>query len=167
MGPRRKFDAGSAPKPSQRGQPVPSEGQDRDSSSFVTGHGGQPSGRELASIGSIMGTSGGQLDVGAAVDRYEIVRLIGSGAMGEVYLAVHGFTKKAVALKVLRAGQAQGAEQMSFFANQWIQTMYTGVARSLSRGWAVMATVFQQNRSGSIRRGRGRRARCMQKESGR
>lgn len=78
----------------------------------MTGHGGQPTGPKLASIGSIMGTSGGQLDVGAAVDRYEIVRLIGSGAMGEVYLAVHGFTKKAVALKVLRAGQAQGAEQM-------------------------------------------------------
>ncbi len=59
-----------------------------------------------------MGTSGGQLDVGAAVDRYEVVRLIGSGAMGEVYLAMHGFTKKVVALKVLRAGQSQGAEQM-------------------------------------------------------
>ena len=65
----------------------------------------------LATIGS-MGSSGGKLDVGAVVDRYEVVRLIGAGAMGEVYLAMHGFTKKAVALKVLRAGGARGAEQM-------------------------------------------------------
>ena len=48
----------------------------------------------------------GQLSPGTKVDRYEIVRLIGSGGMGEVYMALHEFTKKTVALKVLKITHA-------------------------------------------------------------
>ncbi len=48
----------------------------------------------------------GQLAPGTKCDRYDIVRLIGSGGMGEVYQAMHEFTKKQVALKVLRVSLA-------------------------------------------------------------
>jgi serine/threonine protein kinase len=57
----------------------------------------------------------GQLAPGSKCDRYEIVRLIGAGGMGEVYQALHGFTKKPVALKVLKikhAGKADLVEKM-------------------------------------------------------
>ena len=49
-------------------------------------------------------TSSTQLGPGDKCDRYEIVRLIGVGGMGEVYEALHEFTKKPVALKVLKLG---------------------------------------------------------------
>jgi serine/threonine-protein kinase len=48
----------------------------------------------------------GQLSPGTKVDRYEVVRLIGAGGMGEVYMALHEFTKKTVALKVLKITHA-------------------------------------------------------------
>jgi serine/threonine-protein kinase len=48
----------------------------------------------------------GQLSAGGKCDRYEIVRLLGSGGMGEVYEAVHEFTRKPVALKVLKIHHA-------------------------------------------------------------
>jgi eukaryotic-like serine/threonine-protein kinase len=60
-------------------------------------------------------TQMGQLPSGSKCDRYEIVRLIGAGGMGEVYMALHEFTKKPVALKVLKvthAAKEQHVEKM-------------------------------------------------------
>lgn len=48
----------------------------------------------------------GQLAPGTKCDRYDIIRLIGAGGMGEVYQAMHEFTKKQVALKVLKVAAA-------------------------------------------------------------
>ncbi len=48
----------------------------------------------------------GQLKPGSKCSHYEIVRLIGAGGMGEVYMALHEFTKKPVALKVLKVDRA-------------------------------------------------------------
>jgi eukaryotic-like serine/threonine-protein kinase len=48
----------------------------------------------------------GQLAPGSRVGRYEVVRLIGAGGMGEVYQATHEFTKKSFALKVLKIAHA-------------------------------------------------------------
>jgi len=54
----------------------------------------------------------GQLSPGSKCDRYEIVRLIGAGGMGEVYMALHEFTKKAVALKVLKVSHVAMQEHV-------------------------------------------------------
>src|SRR5262245_47778844 len=49
----------------------------------------------------------GGLQRGDKCGRYEIVRLIGAGGMGEVYEAVHEFTGRAVALKCLQLRHAE------------------------------------------------------------
>ena len=48
----------------------------------------------------------GQLKPGEQLDKYTIVELLAAGGMGEVYLASHRFTKRQVALKVLRLSRA-------------------------------------------------------------
>jgi serine/threonine-protein kinase len=48
----------------------------------------------------------GHFKPGDKCDRYEIVRLIAAGGMGEVYEAVHCFTRRPVALKVLQLRHA-------------------------------------------------------------
>jgi serine/threonine protein kinase len=54
----------------------------------------------------------GLLSPGSKCDRYDIVRLIGAGGMGEVYQAMHEFTKKPVALKVLKVSKEHHVEKM-------------------------------------------------------
>jgi len=47
--------------------------------------------------------------------RYEIVRLIGEGGMGEVYEATHALIGKRVALKLLNAEYARNQEAVERF----------------------------------------------------
>lgn len=51
-------------------------------------------------------------------DRYRILRAIGSGGMGVVYAAEHVWTKRSVALKVLRAERAQNAQLAARFLRE-------------------------------------------------
>lgn len=51
-------------------------------------------------------------------DRYEIVRRLDAGAMGEVFEAVHRTLQRPVALKVLRADAGVGRETMERFCRE-------------------------------------------------
>ena len=55
---------------------------------------------------------------GQVIDRYRIVRLIASGGMSRVYEAVHAFTNKAIALKVMRARYSDRQDVISRFRHE-------------------------------------------------
>ncbi len=55
---------------------------------------------------------------GQVVDRYRIVQLIASGGMSRVYEAVHVFTHKPVALKVMRARFSERNDVISRFRHE-------------------------------------------------
>lgn len=58
------------------------------------------------------------IGIGSIVGNYRVVRLLGSGAMGSVYLAEHPQIGKKVALKVIHAELAENAEMISRFFNE-------------------------------------------------
>ncbi|MDP3238233.1 MAG: serine/threonine-protein kinase [Myxococcales bacterium] len=59
-----------------------------------------------------------QLAPGATVGSYEIVELIGSGGMGEVYRARHKTIGRLAAVKVLRADRAHDAKALDLFLKE-------------------------------------------------
>src|SRR5262245_39634121 len=56
--------------------------------------------------------------VGAIVDRYQLVRLLGTGAMGAVYEAVHLEIGKRVALKLIHPAYAAQVEVIARFRRE-------------------------------------------------
>src|SRR4051812_49380141 len=56
--------------------------------------------------------------VGSAVGNYNVVRKLGEGAMGVVYLAEHPGIGKKVALKAIHGEHAQNAEMVARFFNE-------------------------------------------------
>jgi serine/threonine-protein kinase len=59
-----------------------------------------------------------QIDVGARVGPYEILRKIGTGGMGAVYEALHPTIERRVAIKVLHSDSARSPEMASRFLNE-------------------------------------------------
>src|SRR5678816_4473313 len=51
-------------------------------------------------------------------DRYRIIRKIGEGGMGEVYLAEHIYIEKRVAIKLLRPDVLSNAEAVTRFRQE-------------------------------------------------
>lgn len=60
------------------------------------------------------------LSKGDIVDRYRVIRLIASGGMARVYEAVHVFTKKSVALKVMHQRLADRKDLVERFRHEAI-----------------------------------------------
>jgi len=58
------------------------------------------------------------IGLGSTVGNYRVVRKLGSGAMGAVYLAEHPVIGKKVALKVIHEDLAENAEMVSRFFNE-------------------------------------------------
>ena len=58
------------------------------------------------------------IGVGSTVGNYQVVKKLGSGAMGSVYLAEHPMIGKRVALKVIHADLADNEEMVSRFFNE-------------------------------------------------
>ena len=56
--------------------------------------------------------------IGQAIGNYEVVRLLGQGGMGAVYLAEHPLLGTRVAVKVLSAGVSGNADLMTRFRNE-------------------------------------------------
>src|SRR5438067_1447577 len=56
--------------------------------------------------------------IGAIVDKYRLVRVIGSGAMGSVYEAVHSEIGKRVALKLIHPAYASQPEVIARFRRE-------------------------------------------------
>ncbi len=84
-----------------------------------------------------------QLSPGTKCDRYDIVRMIGAGGMGEVYQAMHEFTKRQVALKVLKlahAANAQHVEKMRHEAMLLCQIRHPNLVDVYDAGIAAVVT---------------------------
>src|SRR3954470_12912136 len=58
------------------------------------------------------------ISVGSTVGNYRVIKRLGSGAMGSVYLAEHPQIGKRVALKVIHEDLAENAEMVSRFFNE-------------------------------------------------
>jgi serine/threonine protein kinase len=85
----------------------------------------------------------GQLAPGSKCDRYDIIRLIGAGGMGEVYQAMHEFTKKQVALKVLKithAAKEHHVEKMRAEAMVLCQIKHPHLVEVYDAGFADVQT---------------------------
>src|SRR5687768_2954616 len=76
--------------------------------------------------------------------RYQIVRLLGEGGMGAVYLAEHTLMKKRFALKMLHGEMAQNDEVLGRFRRE------AEAAAHLEHPHVVAATDFGQTEDGSF-----------------
>src|SRR6478609_7095317 len=56
--------------------------------------------------------------IGSTVGNYRVVKKLGSGAMGSVFLAEHPMIGKRVALKVIHSDLAENEEMVSRFFNE-------------------------------------------------
>jgi serine/threonine-protein kinase len=92
----------------------------------------------MASTG--LSSPGGLLSPGGKCDRYDIVRLIGAGGMGEVYQAMHEFTKKPVALKVLRVSKEHHVEKMRAEAMVLCRIKHQNLVEVYDAGIADLST---------------------------
>jgi serine/threonine-protein kinase len=73
------------------------------------------------SVALVRGNAGGKSQLGRRVGSYRLLRKLGEGGMGEVYLAVHEQLDRQVALKVLRAEHASDPHHVERFVREaWI-----------------------------------------------
>jgi eukaryotic-like serine/threonine-protein kinase len=96
-------------------------------------------------------------------DRYEIEKLLGEGGMGSIYSAVHTFTHRRVAVKVIAPHLAQNAEMVVRFQREArtaglvdtehiVQVLDAGRDRELGASFMVMELLKGEDLHATIRR---------------